>query len=123
MGSVKALFVMAPFLVRSARPPLPVDGGRVKPKSTLVEVAKKAERHRKGCAAAAAAAGALSPLFHYASATESSPLRCAMRQLDAIVVSIGGGGLIAGIATYIKAMKPSIKVAAKEAAQHLREAT
>jgi len=34
--------------------------------------------------------------------------------LDAIVVSIGGGGLIAGIATCVKAMKPHIKVIGAE---------
>ncbi|KAG1655822.1 hypothetical protein FOA52_008385 [Chlamydomonas sp. UWO 241] len=30
--------------------------------------------------------------------------------LDAVFVPIGGGGLIAGIAAYLKALKPSIKV-------------
>merc|ERR1719401_1658063 len=34
--------------------------------------------------------------------------------LDAIVVSIGGGGLIAGIATYAKHVKPSIKIIGAE---------
>lgn len=33
-----------------------------------------------------------------------------MDQLDAIFVAIGGGGLVAGIAAYIKALKPNIKV-------------
>lgn len=33
-----------------------------------------------------------------------------MDQLDAIFVAIGGGGLIAGIAAYVKALKPNIKV-------------
>lgn len=32
--------------------------------------------------------------------------------LDAIFVPVGGGGLIAGIAAYIKALKPGIKVCA-----------
>jgi len=36
--------------------------------------------------------------------------------LDAIVVSIGGGGLIAGIATYVKANQPQIKVIGAEPA-------
>lgn len=31
-------------------------------------------------------------------------------QLDAIFVAIGGGGLIAGVAAYLKALKPDIKV-------------
>mmetsp|Transcript_9465 Transcript_9465/g.15028 ORF Transcript_9465/g.15028 Transcript_9465/m.15028 type:complete len:359 (-) Transcript_9465:131-1207(-) len=34
--------------------------------------------------------------------------------LDAIVVSIGGGGLIAGIATYVKSVNPKIKVIGAE---------
>ena len=35
-------------------------------------------------------------------------------QLDAILVSVSGGGLISGIATYAKAIKPSIKIIAVE---------
>lgn len=31
-------------------------------------------------------------------------------KLDAIFVPVGGGGLIAGIAAYTKALKPDIKV-------------
>lgn len=31
-------------------------------------------------------------------------------QLDAIFVAIGGGGLIAGIAAYVKALKPDVKI-------------
>lgn len=31
-------------------------------------------------------------------------------ELDAVFVPVGGGGLIAGIAAYLKALKPSIKV-------------
>merc|ERR1712194_790407 len=34
--------------------------------------------------------------------------------LDAIVVSIGGGGLIAGIATYAKSINPKIKIIGAE---------
>jgi len=34
--------------------------------------------------------------------------------LDAIVVSIGGGGLIAGIATYAKCINPQIKIIGAE---------
>lgn len=34
--------------------------------------------------------------------------------IDAIIASIGGGGLIAGIATYAKHMKPSIKIIGAE---------
>lgn len=30
--------------------------------------------------------------------------------VDTIFVSVGGGGLISGIATYIKAIRPSVKV-------------
>ena len=30
--------------------------------------------------------------------------------LDAIFVPVGGGGLIAGIAAYVKALKPEVKV-------------
>ncbi len=46
--------------------------------------------------------------------------------LDALVVPIGGGGLIAGIATAAKALKPDIRVFGVEAAlypsvQHLRD--
>lgn len=33
-----------------------------------------------------------------------------MDALDAIFVAVGGGGLVAGIAAYVKALKPSIKV-------------
>ena len=33
-----------------------------------------------------------------------------MEDLDAIFVPIGGGGLIAGIAVYVKALKPSVKI-------------
>ena len=33
-----------------------------------------------------------------------------MANLDAIFVAIGGGGLIAGIASYVKALKPEVKV-------------
>merc|ERR1719321_2436826 len=34
--------------------------------------------------------------------------------LDAVVVSIGGGGMIGGVATYIKAINPSIKIIGAE---------
>merc|ERR1711879_367921 len=34
--------------------------------------------------------------------------------LDAIVVSVGGGGLIAGIAKYVKAVEPRIKIIGAE---------
>jgi threonine dehydratase len=37
-------------------------------------------------------------------------LEQAERQIDAIFVPIGGGGLIAGIATYVKQLKPSIRI-------------
>lgn len=33
-----------------------------------------------------------------------------VEELDAIMVPIGGGGLIAGIATYVKALKPQVKI-------------
>lgn len=33
-----------------------------------------------------------------------------MDKLDAIFVPVGGGGLVAGIAAYVKALKPSIKI-------------
>ena len=33
-----------------------------------------------------------------------------MDALDAIFVPIGGGGLAAGIAAYVKALKPHVKV-------------
>lgn len=36
--------------------------------------------------------------------------QCDMDQLDAVFVAVGGGGLIAGMAAYIKALRPSIKV-------------
>ena len=32
------------------------------------------------------------------------------KKLDAIFVSVGGGGLIAGIAAYVKAIRPKVKV-------------
>lgn len=32
------------------------------------------------------------------------------RPLDAIFVCVGGGGLISGIAAYVKAVRPSVKV-------------
>merc|ERR1712048_629752 len=34
--------------------------------------------------------------------------------LDAVVVSIGGGGMIGGVATYIKAVNPNIKIIGAE---------
>lgn len=37
------------------------------------------------------------------------------RPLDAIFVCVGGGGLIAGIAAYVKAVRPSVKVIGVEA--------
>lgn len=48
-------------------------------------------------------------------------------EVDTVVVSIGGGGLIGGIATAIKALKPSVRVigvesAARDAALRSREA-
>ena len=33
-----------------------------------------------------------------------------MDTLDAIFVPVGGGGLIAGIAAYVKALKPDVKI-------------
>ena len=36
--------------------------------------------------------------------------QCDMDSLDAIFVAIGGGGLVAGIAAYVKALKPGVKV-------------
>lgn len=36
--------------------------------------------------------------------------QCDMDRLDAIFVAIGGGGMVAGIAAYVKALKPQIKV-------------
>jgi len=38
------------------------------------------------------------------------------REVDTVIVSIGGGGLISGIATAIKAMKPGVKIVGVEAA-------
>ena len=31
-------------------------------------------------------------------------------EVDAVFVSVGGGGLIGGIAAYLKSVKPSVKV-------------
>ena len=31
-------------------------------------------------------------------------------EVDAVFVAVGGGGLIGGIAAYLKSVKPSIKV-------------
>lgn len=36
-------------------------------------------------------------------------------QLDAIFVAIGGGGLIAGIGAFVKALHPHVKVGARGA--------
>jgi threonine dehydratase len=36
--------------------------------------------------------------------------QCDMDALDAVFVAVGGGGLVAGIAAYIKALKPGVKV-------------
>lgn len=33
-----------------------------------------------------------------------------LSEVDAVLVSVGGGGLISGIASYMKAINPSIKV-------------
>jgi threonine dehydratase len=35
--------------------------------------------------------------------------------LDAIFVCVGGGGLLAGVAAYVKALRPDIKVIGVEA--------
>jgi threonine dehydratase len=43
-------------------------------------------------------------------------LRQHAEPIDAIFCSIGGGGLIAGVATYVKRLRPSIKVIGVEAA-------
>jgi threonine dehydratase len=37
-------------------------------------------------------------------------LRQHQRPIDAIFVAVGGGGLIAGIAAYVKGLRPDIKV-------------
>ena len=37
------------------------------------------------------------------------------RQLDAVFACVGGGGLLSGIAAYIKALRPEIKVIGVEA--------
>ena len=34
--------------------------------------------------------------------------------VDAVLVSVGGGGLIGGIAAYLKSVKPSVKVQSTE---------
>lgn len=31
-------------------------------------------------------------------------------EVEAVFVAVGGGGLIGGIATYLKSVKPSVKV-------------
>lgn len=36
--------------------------------------------------------------------------QCDMSSLDAIFVAIGGGGMVAGVAAYVKSLKPEIKV-------------
>ena len=33
-----------------------------------------------------------------------------LQNVDSVFICVGGGGLIAGIATYMKAKKPSVKV-------------
>ncbi len=38
--------------------------------------------------------------------------------LDAMIIPIGGGGLIAGIATYVKAVKPNIKIYGVQTAKY-----
>ena len=40
---------------------------------------------------------------------------CVSRPLDAIFVCCGGGGMLAGIAAYVKRVRPSIKVIGVEA--------
>ena len=37
--------------------------------------------------------------------------------VDAVFVSVGGGGLIGGIAAYLKSVKPSVKVQLKDPSQ------
>ena len=37
-------------------------------------------------------------------------LRQSQRDLEAVFVAVGGGGLIAGIASYIKSLRPDIRV-------------
>lgn len=39
-----------------------------------------------------------------------------LQEIDAVVISVGGGGLISGIATAIKALKPEIKIIGVQAA-------
>ena len=40
---------------------------------------------------------------------------CVSRPLDAIFVCCGGGGMLAGIAAYVKRVRPSVKVIGVEA--------
>jgi len=53
-------------------------------------------------------------LTHYLSYLPSS--QCLQgRDLDYIFVCVGGGGMLAGIAAYIKAVNPEVKVIGVEA--------
>ncbi len=36
--------------------------------------------------------------------------QCNMDALDAIFVAVGGGGLVAGIAAYVRVLKPHVKI-------------
>ena len=49
--------------------------------------------------------------------TVALEIRDAWPDVDAIVVAIGGGGLISGIARFAKAANPAIRVVGVEAAQ------
>lgn len=58
------------------------------------------------------------PLIAAGQGTVGLEMMEAMPELDTIVVPVGGGGLIAGIATAAKAMKPDISVVGVEAAMY-----
>lgn len=46
-----------------------------------------------------------------------------VKDADAVVVPVGGGGLIAGIATAVKALNPNTKIIVKQSKMNLFEFT
>ena len=74
-------------------------------------------RRRAAAAAAATSTAATTPACYYyyelllpTTTTTDSPRLSQVPNLDAVIVPIGGGGLIAGIALAIKTLNPNVKV-------------
>ena len=50
------------------------------------------------------------PRCHRGAGTIGDEIICQSHDLDVVAVPVGGGGLIAGVGSYIKAVKPEVRV-------------